>query len=250
MKQLYTMLQADTRRMFRQPLLYILMAVSLIVPILVLTMVTGFADPSETGMVFTNVWQMIGSLPASGSESAMSMDMTAMMNINMLYFLTAVLVGIFVAEDFRSGYAKNLFAVRVKKSSYVFSKLIVCSIASAFLFLAFLTGSLMGGRIAGLSFAMIGFNILNVIMSMLAKLLILPMFVSVFVAAGSIARRKLWLSLCLAIMISMLFFMIVPLMTGLTSSVINVIMCLAGGILFSLGFSVISNLVLSKADLV
>ncbi len=250
MKQLSTMMQTDTRRMFGQPLLYILMAISFMVPVLVLTMVTGFSDPSETGMAFTNTWQMIGSLPSSGAGGGMGMDMTAMMNINMLYFLVAVLVCIFVADDFRSGYVKNLFTVRVKKSSYVFSKLIVCSIASIFLFLAFLIGSLLGGRIAGLSFIMNGFNILNIMMSMLAKLFILPMFVSIFVIAASIARRKLWLSLCLSLMIGMLFFMIVPLMTGLTASAVSVFMCLAGGILFSLGFSTVSNFILLKADLV
>ncbi len=250
MKQLHTMLQTDTRRMFGQPLLYILMAVSFIIPVLVLTMVTGFSDPSETGMAFTNTWQMIGSLPSPGAGSGMSMDMTAMMNINMLYFAVAVLVCIFVADDFRSGYVKNLFTVRVKKSSYVFSKLAVCSFASVFLFLAFLVGSLIGGKIAGLSFAMSGFNAGNILMSMLAKLFILPMFVSVFVIAGSIARRKLWLSLCLSLMIGMLFFMIVPMMTGLTASAVHALMCLAGGVLFGLGFSTISNLVLAKADLV
>ncbi len=247
MKQLNTMLQVDTRRMFRQPFLYILMAISLMVPILVLTMVTGFSDPSDTGMAFTNTWQMIGSLPSSGS---MGMDMTTMMNINMLYFLVAVLVCVFVSEDFRSGYAKNLFTVRVKKSSYVFSKLIICSIASALLFLAFLVGSIMGGRIAGLSFAMNGFSAVNIAMSLLAKLFIIPMFVSVFMIASAIARNKLWLSMCLSFSIGMLLFMIVPMMTGLTASIVNVFMCLAGGVLFSLGFSVVSNGVLSKCDLV
>ncbi len=250
MKQLHTMLRTDARRMFRQPLLYILMAVSFIIPVLVLTMVTGFADPSEAGMVFTNVWQMIGSLPSPGTGSSMSMDMTAMMNINMLYFMAAVLVCIFAAEDFRSGYAKNLFTVRVKKSGYVFSKLIVCSIASAILFLAFLTGSLMGGKIAGLSFAMNGFTAFNLLMSMLSKLFIIPMFVSVFMITASIARKRLWLSLCLSFTIGMLFFMIVPMMTGLTASVLSTLMCLAGGVLFSLWFGVISNGILSKVDLV
>ena len=43
----------------------------------------------------------------------------------MLYFFIAVFVGVFVAEDFRSGYAKNIFTVRVQKGNYVISKTVV-----------------------------------------------------------------------------------------------------------------------------
>lgn len=46
-------------------------------------------------------------------------------NINMLYFFVAVFVCLFVSDDFRSGYAKNLFTVRSKKSDYVISKTLV-----------------------------------------------------------------------------------------------------------------------------
>ena len=59
------------------------------------------------------------------------MSLTAMCNINMLYFLIVVLVCIFVADDFRSGYAKNLFTVRAKKTDYVISKTVVGFVGAA-----------------------------------------------------------------------------------------------------------------------
>ena len=75
---------------------------------------------------FDNVWQIIGAV-SGGSTQAMSMDITSMCNINLIFFIVAVFVCLFVGEDFRSGYAKNLFTVRSKKDDYIISKSIVCS---------------------------------------------------------------------------------------------------------------------------
>jgi ABC-type transport system involved in multi-copper enzyme maturation permease subunit len=128
-KRMKTMLQVDFRRMFTMPLVYIMIGACFVMPVLILVMTTMMdgsvsVNPqtgAETVMEgFKNVWQVIGSI--SGENSAMSMDMTSMVNMNMLYFLAAVLVCIFVADDFRSGYAKNLFTVRSKRSDYVISK--------------------------------------------------------------------------------------------------------------------------------
>ncbi|MDE7463836.1 MAG: hypothetical protein K2M48_02305, partial [Clostridiales bacterium] len=111
-RKLKSMLKVDFKRMFTMPLMYIMAGVSLLMPILILVMTTmlGTGEGEAAMEGFTNVWQAIGS-----TGSAMSMDLTSMCNINMLYFLVAVLVCIFVAADFRSGYVKNLFTVRSKK---------------------------------------------------------------------------------------------------------------------------------------
>ena len=79
------------------------------------------------------------------------MDMTVMMNINLMYFMMAVFVCLFTAEDFRSGYAKNLFTVRARKTDYVASKTIIGIIAGALFLIAFFIGSVIGGSVAGLS---------------------------------------------------------------------------------------------------
>ena len=70
---------------------------------------------------FDNIWQIIGTVSGEGG-----MSMTVMCNINMLYFLLAVLASVFVTEDFKSGYAKNLFAICTRKGDYVASKTLVC----------------------------------------------------------------------------------------------------------------------------
>ena len=160
-KRLKTMLKVDFKRMFTMPMIYILAGVSLAIPILILVMTTmmGGVDP-ETGVeaspMFTNVWQAISSV-SGGESSAMAMDLTTMCNMNLMYFMIAVLVCVFTAEDFRSGYTKNLFTVRSKKTDYVISKTLVCFAGGAIMILMYFIGAMLGGAIAGLPFDMEGF---------------------------------------------------------------------------------------------
>ena len=121
-KRIKSMLCVDFRRMFTSPIFYIMVGAALVMPILILVMTSMMdgsvsVDPQtgkETVMEgFKNVWQIIGSV--SGGEQSMSMDITSMCNINMMFFIIAVFVWIFVGDDFRSGYAKNLFTDRSKK---------------------------------------------------------------------------------------------------------------------------------------
>ena len=125
-KRLGSMLAVDFRRMFTSRYFYILLGIALVIPVLVLVMTTMMdgsvsVDPNtgvETTVEgFDSVWQAIGALPGASAGSVMSL--TSMCNINLVYFLAAVLVGIFLCDDFRSGYSKNLFAVRSKCSCTV-----------------------------------------------------------------------------------------------------------------------------------
>lgn len=80
------------------------------------------------------------------------MDMTSMCSINLVYFMPAVFLYVFAGDDFRSGYAKNLFTVHAKKGSYVASKSVVGFLAGAAMLVAFFIGTVLGGKISGLSF--------------------------------------------------------------------------------------------------
>ncbi len=254
LKKLKSMLKVDFKRMFTMPLIYIMAGVCFVMPILILVM-TSFmpsttVDPTtgaETAVeTFTNVWQSIGSV--SGGE--MSMDLTSMCNINMLYFLVAVLVCVFVADDFRSGYAKNLFTVRSKKVDYVFSKSLVTFVGATIMFLAYFIGAMIGGAIAHLPFTTEGFGVGGIIACMFSKIFMTAIFVSIALLLGTVAKQKLWLSILGSFAAGMLLFTMIPMISPLDSTVINVIMCLAGGGLFAVGLGAVSNLILNKTSLV
>ena len=256
-KRIKSMIRVDFRRMFKSTLFYVLIACALIMPILMTVMMSMMdgsvsVDPQtgvETVMVGPeNVWQNIGTLP--NSENMGGSDIFMMCNINMMFMLVSVFVCIFISEDFRSGYAKNLFAVRAKKNDYMISKTFCGFICGAFMLIAYFVGSIIGGAISGLSFDLHGLNIGNLIMCMLAKIFLMLVFVSIFTVISVAAKQRAWLSVCGSLGGGMLLFMMVSMITPLNSTIINVILCMVGGVLFAFGLGALGNLILKKTSLV
>lgn len=256
-KRLKSMLKVDFRRIFTTRLLYIMLAVALVTPILVLVMTTmmdgSVSVNPQTGEEtiiegFKNAWHIIAT--PSSTEQTMTMDLTSMCNINMLYFIVSVLVCMFVSDDFRSGYSKILFTGRSKKTEYVISKTMVCFFSGSLMVIAWVLGGILGGKISGVPFELGTAGTFGLIMCIIAKVLLMLLFVSIFLLMSVIAKQKLWLSITLSLMIGMLFYMVIPMMSPLDAGVQNVLLCLVGGILFSMGFGAVSNAVLKKTDLV
>ena len=257
--KLKSMLKVDFRRMFKSRLFYILIASALVMPILMtvmMTMMDGSVSVNpQTGVESVihgpeNTWQSLGTLPTAGGAAMGGMDVMAMCNINMMFMLVCVFVCLFISEDFRSGYAKNLFTVRVKKGEYVASKTLSGFVCGTFMLLAYFIGAVLGGGISGLSFAFSGMTVGSLVLCMLAKILLMPVFVSIFVLISVAAKAKAWLSICGSLGGGMLLFMMVGMITPLNSTIVHVVLCAAGGGMFAFGLGAISKTVLRKTSLV
>lgn len=258
-KRLKSMLKVDFRRMFKSKLFYILIACALVIPILITVMMTMMdgsvsVDP-QTGVETVmegpeNTWQSIGTLPIDDGATMGGMDVMSMCNINMMFMGVAVFICLFISEDFRSGYAKNLFTVRAKKGDYVISKTLAGFVCGAIMLIAYFIGAMLGGAISGLSFDLGTLTTSNIVMCMLSKILLMLVFVAIFVLVSVAAKQKAWLALCGSLGAGMLLFMMVSMITPLGSTPMNVILCFVGGILFSFGLGAISNTVLRKTSLV
>ena len=255
--RLRSMLKVDFKRMFKSKLFYILLACALVMPVLMTVMMAMMdgsvsVDPqtgAETVMVGPeNTWQNIGTLP--GGEAMGGMDVFMMCNINMMFMAVAVFICLFISDDFRSGYAKNLFTVRAKKGDYIISKTLAGFVCGAIMLILYFVGSMLGGAIAGLSFDLHGLTAGNLVMCMLAKVFLMLVFVSIFVLISVAAKQKAWLALCGSLGGGMLLFMMVSMITPLGSTIINVVLCLAGGLLFAVGLGWASKAVLKKSSLV
>lgn len=269
-KRIKSMLKVDFRRMLKSRVFYILIACALLVPVVMtvmLTMMDGQESVNQqTGEVTImegpdSTWQSIGTLPSdqpqvptegSDAMSAMGgMDVMAMCNINMAFMGVAVFVCLFISEDFRSGYAKNLFTVRAKRGEYVVSKTIVGFVCGALMLIAYFIGAMIGGAITGLSFAFVdGMSVTSIVMCMIAKIFLMLVFVSIFTLISVAAKQKAWLSICGSLGGGMLLFMMVGMITPLTSTILNVGLCVAGGAMFAFGLGAISRVVLKKTSLV
>lgn len=256
-KRLGSMLKLDFRRMGKSRLFYILLACALVMPILMTVMMAMMdgsvsVDP-QTGVESVmrgpeNTWQNIGVLP--GGEKMGGMEVFSMCNINMIFMIVAVFICLFVSDDFRSGYAKNLFTVRAKKGDYVISKIAAGVFCGTLMLILYFLGAVLGGAISGLSFELHGLTYTNLAMCMLAKIFLMPVFISIFVLVSVAAKQKAWLSLCGSLGGGMLLFMMVGMITPLGSTMMNVILCLAGGALFALGLGIAGQTVLQKTSLV
>lgn len=258
-KRMKSMLKVDFRRMFKSKLFYILIACALVVPILMTVMMTMMdgsvsVDP-QTGVETIihgpeNAWQSIGTLPTEDSAYMGGMDVMSMCNINMMFMGAAVFICLFISEDFRSGYAKNLFTVRAKKGDYVVSKTIAGFVCGAFMLIAYLIGAMLGGAISGLSFDLGTLTTGNIMMCMISKVFLMLVFIAIDVLVSVAAKQKAWLCLCGSLAAGMLLFMMVSMITPLGSTMMNVILCLVGGALFAVGLGSISKKVLKKTSLV
>lgn len=256
-QRLSSMLKVDFRRMFKSRLFYILLACALVMPILMTVMMVMMdgsvsVDPQtgvESVMVGPeNTWQNIGTLP--GGEAMGGMDVFSMCNINMIFMLVAVFICLFISDDFRSGFAKNLFTVRAKKGDYVISKTLSGFLCGALMLILYFAGAVLGGAISGLSFDLHGLTYANLAMCMLAKIFLMPVFISIFVLVGVAAKQKAWLSICGSLGGGMLLFMMVGMITPLSSTFIHVALCLAVGVLFAIGLGTGSKQILKKTSLV
>jgi len=257
LQRLGSMLAVDFRRMFKSRLFYILLACALLMPVLMTVMMSMMdgsvsIDPQtgvESVMVGPeNTWQNIGTLP--GGEAMGGMDVFSMCNINMVFMIAAVFICLFISDDFRAGFSKNLFTVRAKKGDYVISKTLVGFLCGALMLILYFVGAVLGGAVSGLSMDLHGLTAGNLVMCMLAKIFLMPVFISIFVLVSVAAKQKAWLAVCGSMGGGMLLFMTVGMVTPLSSTMLNVVLCLAGGILFAVGLGFASKAVLKRTSLV
>lgn len=256
-ERLSSMLKVDFRRAFKSKTLYILSATALLMPILMTVMMTMMdgsvsVDP-QTGVETVmkgpeNSWQNIGTLP--GAEQMGGSEIFAMCNVNMMFMAVAVFIGLFIASDFRSGFAKNLFTTRTGRGEYVFSKTLVGFLCGSLLLILYFVGAMLGGAATGLSFDLCGLTPLNIVWCLLSKIFLMLVFVAIDVLVSVCAKKMAWLSICGSLGGGMLLFTMVSLITPLSATLLHVSLCLGGGLLFALGLGAIGRVVLRRTSLV
>lgn len=263
--RLKTMIKFDFRRLFTTLLFYIIVGSCLLTPVLITVMITMMEGSPVTDQDgnpvldeegnpklmegLDNVWTMIGSSNETTSENPFE-DITTMCNINLVFFGIIVLMALFIGQDFKSGYSKNIFCVRSSKIDYVISKTLVGVFGGIMMLFAFFVGTLLGGAISGISFAMDNVDAMNIIMCLLGKVGIVILFASLFSLISYIGKGKIWLSLVIGLGVSMILYMMIPSLTPLNSTYINALICLGVGLVVTIILSLISIKILNKTSLI
>ena len=127
----------------------------------------------------------------------------------------------------------------------------LCGLAGSILMLlVYFAGSMLGGRIAGLPFDMGSVTAANIVMCMISKALLTVVFVPLYLFMSVIGKQRTWLAKLYSVFMGMFLLMMVPMITPLDAGMMNVILCMAGGVLFSIGNGVVSRQILDKTDVI
>ena len=148
-KRLKGMLGVDFYRLFHTPLYYIFLAIAALIPALIIG-TSGMENPDGTAAaaLYTNVWNAIAADTPLYSFSHMG----EYANMNMVFIFGGIMVSIFIGNDYRSGYVKQLFTTHAKKQDYMLSKTITCAFAMACMCVTYLLGAIGSGLLVGMSF--------------------------------------------------------------------------------------------------
>ena len=243
-----SMLKLDFYRLFHTPLFYIMLLIAAIIPAMVLSM-SGMETVQPDGTVqtsieFTNAWQLIES--TGGSAVADNpLDFGGFANINMLFIFAGLLMAIFVAHDYSSGFVKNIFTVHSKKIDYVISKTAVGIFSGAGMIITYVFGTVLAGLLTGKAFDV---NVSGLILCLMSKLFLMGIFCSLFLSISVFFRNKLWLTIVFTFLFGMMLYPAASVAT-LGSTAVTMIITLIAGVIGAAAIGAVSNLILNRRDL-
>ena len=188
-KRLKGMLGVDFYRLFHTPLYYIFLAIAALIPALIIG-TSGMENPDGTtaAALYTNVWNAI----AADTPLYAFRDMGGYANMNMVFIFGGIMVSIFIGNDYRSGYVKQLFTTHAKKQDYMLSKTITCAFAMACMCVTYLIGAIAAGLLVGMSFDV---NIGALILAILSKIVMSLGWASLYTFLNVIFRRYFGISI-------------------------------------------------------
>lgn len=184
-QRLRGMLGVDFYRLFHTPLFYIMVAISAIIPAMVLSMGTMGESAAP---LYTNTWNII----AADTPLYIIRNIGEYANMNMVFIFGGIMVSIFIGHDYGSGYVKQLFTTHSHKSDYMMSKSIVCAFGMACMCLAYLIAGAGAGLITGASMRV---NIGSLLIAVLGKMVMSLGWASLYTFLNVVFRRYFGISI-------------------------------------------------------
>lgn len=166
LKRIKGMLGVDFYRLFHTPLFYIFLVIAAIIPAMILG-TSGIDSTGATAVFATNTWQLV----AANTSLYVVSNIGEYANMNMIFIFGGIMVSIFIGNDYRSGYVKQLFTTHAKKQDYMISKTLSCAFAMSCMCLTYLLGTIVGGLFVGSS--------MEVVMSSLVLAIVSKMVLSI-----------------------------------------------------------------------
>lgn len=254
-KRLKSMLGVDFYRLFHTPLFYIMLAISAMIPALIMSMGMGGGE----GALYANTWNIV----AADTPLYIVRDIGDYANMNMVFIFGGIMVSIFIGHDYRSGYVKQLFTTHAKKRDYMMSKSIVCAFGMACMCVAYLIAGAFGGMLSGASMSV---NIGSLFVAVLGKMIMSFGWASLYTFLNVVLRRHFGISIALSFFIgtgipvigaaallgnnSMLnvFLYGSSVNACLNSNAVTLITCIVVSAAWAVIYNVLGSMVLARSD--
>ena len=254
-----SMLKLDFYRLFNTPVLYIMLAIAAIIPAMVLSLSgVDMSPPNQsshtqdipemTMPMFENAWQMIETTSRPTYEVHSDdnpIDMGQFMNINMLFIFAGLLMSIFVAHDYSSGFVKNIFTVHSKRVDYVISKTAIGLFGGAGMIITYVIGTVVAGMLTGKDFTV---DVMGLILCLISKAFLMGVFCSLFAAIAMFFRKNFWVTVVVTFVFGMMLYPVGSIAT-LDSTAVTVLTSLLIGAVGAVAIGIVSSLILNRRDL-
>ena len=182
-QRIKSMLGVDFYRLFHTPLFYIFLAISAIIP----AMIIGSGGMEGGEQLYANTWNIV----AANTPLYVINTIGEYANMNMVFIFGGIMVSIFIGHDYKSGYVKQLFTTHAKKQDYMISKSLTCAFAMACMCITYFIGGVAGGAFAGYDWSV---NIGSLVIAILGKIIMSLGWASLFTFLNIIFRRYFGIS--------------------------------------------------------
>lgn len=252
------MLGVDFYRLFHTPLFYGFLAIAAIIPAMVLG--TSGMDASGAAVsMYPNAWQMV----AAKTPLYVINSIGDYANMNMVFIFGGIMVSMFIGNDYRSGYVKQLFTTHAKKQDYMISKTLTCAFAMACMCITYLLGTAVSGMLSGADMTV---NVGSLILAILGKMAMSLGWASLYTFLNVIFRR--YFGVCIvssfflgtgiliigaaAILgntpILNLFLYGSSVFACLSATPASLLVCIAVSVVWSVIYNLLGTLILKKSD--
>jgi len=187
-QRLKGMLGVDFYRLFNTPMFYIFLAVAAIIPAMVLGMTSIENAEGVVAPLYTNTWQIV----AADTPLYVVRSIAEYANMNMVYIFGGIMISIFIGQDYKSGYVKQLFTTHAKKEDYMMSKTLVGAFSMACMCITYLIGGVTAGLFVQASFEV---NPLSLIFALLGKIVMSLGWSSLYTFLNIIFRKYFGVSI-------------------------------------------------------
>lgn len=253
-ERLKGMLGVDFYRLFHTPLFYIMVAISAIIPAMIMSMGMGGGEG-----LYANTWNIV----AANDPLYIVHDMGEYANMNMVFIFGGIMVSIFIGHDYRSGYVKQLFTTHAKKRDYMMSKSVTCAFGMACMCLAYLIAGAGAGLITGASMEV---NVGSLILAVLGKMAMSFGWASLYTFLNILFRKKFGIAIASSFLLGTGIPVIgaaaalgnSPLLNLLLygssvnaclgSNIVTLITCLAVSVAWAVIYNVLGSAVLANCD--